>query len=156
MQKLTSIFCFVTCSSLCGSLVAVAQQPPVGYFDIPPGFDYPANKQTLEQYRTSANVPAQRLHVWNVFAGMTRTTPDGKYPIFETWFSEDELFKVGPEPQARRIVRRFKQPAQLSAIPGELVPQAAGTALLSEVLYNYAGYKHVRTNQLYLTVVTCH
>ncbi|MCP3411332.1 hypothetical protein [Bradyrhizobium sp. CCGB01] len=155
MQKLRSIVCFVTCSMLCGSLAAVAQQPPVGYFDIPPGFDYPANKQTLEQYRTSANVPAQRLHVWNVFAGMTQTTPDGKYPIFETWFSEDEVFKVGPEPQAvgpRRIVRRFKQPAQLSAIPGELVPQAAGTALLSEVLYNYAGYKHVRTNRLYLTV----
>jgi hypothetical protein len=117
-------------------------------------FDFPADKQTVEQYRTTGNVSAQRLHVWNVFAGMTQPSPDGKYAIFETWFSEDEVFQVGPAPQAsgpRRIVRRFKQPAQLAPVPGQLIPQAAGTSLLSEVLYDYAGYNHVRTNRLYLT-----
>jgi hypothetical protein len=135
-------------------VTASAQQPPPGYFDIPAGFDFPADKQTLEQYRASGNVSAQRLHVWNVFAGMTQRTPDAKYAIFETWFSEEETFQVGPAPQAvgpRRIVLPFKQPAQFSAGPGQLVPQGAGSALLWSVLYIYAGYNHVRSNRLYLS-----
>jgi hypothetical protein len=134
---------------------AIGQQatPPPGYFDIPSGFDFPADKQMLEQFRSSGNVSAQRVHVWNVFAGMTQPTPDGRYAIFETWYSEDETFQVGPAPQAvgpRRVVRRFKQPTQFLPPPGQAVPQAAGTALLSFVLYNFAGYDHVRSKRLYL------
>jgi hypothetical protein len=128
--------------------------PPTGYFDIPAGFDFPANKQTLEQYRTSVNVSAQRLHVWNVFAGMTQPTPDGKYAIWETWFSEDETFQAGPTPQAigpRRVIQRFRVPAQFRTAPGVAAPQAAGTALMSFVLYDYAAYNHVRSNNLYLS-----
>ena len=124
---------------------------PTGVYDIPPGFDFPANKQTLEQYRSTANLAAQRLHVWKVFAGMTQLTPDGKYPIFETWFSEDETFQTGPTPQAlapHRVVRRFREPDQFRTPPG-FAPQAAGSALLSFVLYNYAAYSHIRNNQLY-------
>src|SRR4030088_800063 len=81
---------------------ASAQQltPQPGYFDIPPGFDFPANKQTLEQFRTSGNLSAQRLHVWNVFAGMTEPTPDRMFAIFETWYAEAEAFETGPTPQA--------------------------------------------------------
>src|SRR6185437_7659144 len=77
---------------------AIGQQlnPPPGYFDIPAGFDFPADKQKLEQFRASGDVHAQRLHVWNIFAGMTQTTPDGRFAIFETWFSEDEAFATGP------------------------------------------------------------
>src|SRR2546423_861683 len=109
---------------------AFAQQanPPPGYFDIPQGFDFPANKQTLEQYRASGNLSAQRLHAWNVFAGITQRTPDDKFAIFETWFSEEEAFQAGPAPQAigpRRIVRRFDQPNQLKGPPGGATLQAA-------------------------------
>jgi hypothetical protein len=130
--------------------------PPPGYFDIPAGFDFPASKQTLEQYRASGNLSAERLHVWNVFAGMTQQTPDGKSAIFETWFSEEETFQTGPTPQGagpRRIVRRFDQPKQLQGAPGGPALQAAGTAIMSEVLFNYANYKHVRTNRLHLADV---
>jgi hypothetical protein len=138
---------------LCDPALAQQAAPPPGYFDIPAGFDFPANKQTLEQYRASGNLSAQRLHVWNVFAGMTQRTPDGKFAIFETWFSEDEAFQVGPQPQAsgpRRVVRRFDQPNQLKGPPGGAVLQAAGTALLSEVLFNFPNYNHIRTQKLYL------
>src|SRR5262245_12027737 len=69
--------------------------PPPGYFDIPAGFDFPADKRLLEQYRAQPNVAAQRIHAWNIFAGMTRPTPDNKFAIFETWFSEDETFAAG-------------------------------------------------------------
>src|ERR1700751_3047079 len=65
------------CSILLYSSSSAAQQPPAGYFDIPPGFDFPADKQTLEHDRAAADVHAQRLHAWNVFAGMTQPTPDG-------------------------------------------------------------------------------
>src|SRR5712692_3543900 len=105
---------------------------------------------------TTGNLTAQRLHVWNVFAGMTQRTPDGKYAIFETWYSEEETFQTGPAPQAaapRRVVRRFDQPKQLQAPPGSPLLEAAGTALMSEVLFNYKNYNHVRTNKLYVADV---
>src|SRR5580692_11040898 len=99
---------------------ANAQQsgPPQGYFDIPSGFDFPADKQTLEAFRAAGNLSAERTHAWNVFAGFTQPTPDGKYLVFETWYSEDEAFQSGASPQGlapRRVVRRFTQPAQFRA-----------------------------------------
>jgi hypothetical protein len=127
--------------------------PPPGYYDVPSGFDFPADKQTLEQYRSTGNLSAQRLHVWKILAGMTQPAPDGNYRIFETWYSEDETFQTGPTPRAlvpRRVIRRFEAPAQFRTPPGAK-PQAAGTALMSWVLYNYAAFNHIRSNQLYRT-----
>jgi hypothetical protein len=145
---------------LAGSLVLVGSVvraqpagPPPGYFDIPAGFDFPANKQTLEQFRATGNLLAQRLHVWNVFAGLTQPTPDGKHAIFETWYSSDETFQSGPSLQAnapRRVVRRFAPPRQFEGLPGQPGLQAAGTGLFSEVMFNYANHNHVRTQRLYL------
>jgi hypothetical protein len=153
---LTLLSCFL----VDGLLRAVgAQQPPApppGYFDIPAGFDFPADKQTLEQYRTSVNVSAQRVHAWNVFAGMTQPTPDGKLAIFETWFPEDDTFQAG-EPlalTARRAVPLFRVPNQFREPPGP--PAAAAVPqepLVSLVLYNFAAYNHVRTNRLFQKTV---
>jgi hypothetical protein len=125
---------------------------PSGYFDIPSGFDFPADKRLLEQYRSQPNLAAKRLHAWNVFAGMTRPTPDGKYAIFETWFSEEETFDSDISSiKARPTTPFFKVPSQFqsrrSTFNAELA--AAGSAVLSRVLYNFAGYNHVRTNHLY-------
>jgi hypothetical protein len=95
--------------------VFAAVGPPTGYYDIPKGYDFPADSAILERYRSDQNFHAQRLHVWNVYAGMTQSTPDGKYTIWETWFSEDETFQAGAAPQAvgpRRLIRRFRQPRQ--------------------------------------------
>jgi hypothetical protein len=149
----TLLFAMVVAMLASGLIAAAPQQtgPPQGYFDIPPGFDFPASKQTLEQYRSTGNLPAQRLHVWKVFAGMTQLSPDGKYPVFETWFSEDETFQTGPTPQGlapRRVLRRFRQPNQFRT-PTGFEPQAAGSALLSFVLYNFAAYNHIRNNRLH-------
>jgi hypothetical protein len=130
---------------------AAAQQPPPGYYDIPAGFDFPADKQTLERYRANGDLHAERRHVWNVYAGMTQTTPDGRFAIFETWYSEDEAFATGAAPQAagpRRVIRRFAIPRQFGGAPGQAIPQAAGTSLLSEVMFNFANYNHIRTKHL--------
>jgi hypothetical protein len=146
---------FMTAAALAAGLASVAgvsqAQPQPGYFDIPAGFDFPANKQTLEQYRAAGDMSSQRKHMWNVFAGMTQTTPDGRYAIFETWYSEAEAFATGPTPQAtgpRRVVRRFKAPQQSEGLPGQPAPQAAGTELLSEVMFNYPNFHQIVSKKL--------
>ena len=132
-----------------------AANPPPGYFDIPAGFDFPADKRLLEQYRTQPNVAAQRIHAWNVFAGMTRPTPDAKFSIFETWFSEDETFASGAALRGRGPsmgMPRFSVPRQFGTLRGARDAAASaepGSAVLSFVLYNFAGYNHVRTNRLF-------
>jgi len=52
-----------------GAVFAQNANTPPGYFVIPTGFDFPAQKATLEQYISSGNVSAGRLRTWNVFAG---------------------------------------------------------------------------------------
>jgi hypothetical protein len=139
--------------ALADSVAAQQPSPPNGIYDIPAGYDFPAAKATLEKYRADKNVAAQRTHVWNVWAGMTSTTPDGKYPVFATWYSEDEAFQTGAVAQAigpHRVVFRFRPPRQTLGLPGHPAPQAAGTSLISEVMFDYDNYKHIRDNKLYL------
>jgi hypothetical protein len=73
-----------------------------GYFDIPPGFDFPAQKAALEQLIISGNISSERAHVWNVFAGMTQPVAGTPYAIFETWYDENETF----DPSGNRRRRR--------------------------------------------------
>jgi hypothetical protein len=132
--------------------LAQSANPPPGYFDIPAGFDFPAPKATLEGFITSGNVSAERLHVWNVFAGMTQAAPGGKFAIFETWYSEQETFDPGSVvafvARAPRLPR-FQVPRQFLPPKGAIAPQVAGQTVLSSVLYNFAAYNHVRSNGLY-------
>jgi hypothetical protein len=136
--------------------------PPAGYYDIPPGFDFPADQRILEQYRSQPNVPGQRLHVWNVFSGLTSNIPDGQLAIFETWFAEDDAFNPNPATLVSArfpSTRRFQVPNQFRASPTKQNPVAnsnvgaPGTAVLSFVLYNFAAYNHIRTNHLYQSSV---
>jgi hypothetical protein len=149
-----AVFLFLSFEAASGQTAT----PPPGYFDIPNGFDFPADKSLLEQYRSQPNVPAQRIHVWNVFAGITSetsnghcTTPTNKCSTFETWFSEDEAFAPTLTFLAERTVfPRFHLPKQFRASSlEEAKPQPPGTALLSFVLYNFAAFNHIRSNHLY-------
>ena len=124
--------------------------PPTGYFDIPSGFDFPAQKSTLEQFIASGNLSGERLHAWNVFAGMTRPAPSGQYVIFETWYSEDETFAPNTNVAApRRFSPHFRVPRQFLGPRGEATPAVAGESALSFVLYNLATFNHIRANGLY-------
>ena len=124
-----------------------AANPPPGYFDIPAGFDYPADKRLLEQYRLQPNVAAQRIHAWNLLAGLTRPTTDGKFSIFETWFSEDETFASRAQNLRGRgpsmPLPKFSVPRQFEASRGANEAAVAltgpGSSVLSFVLYNFAG-----------------
>src|SRR5262245_37431900 len=126
---------------------AFAQTPP-GYFGIPAGFDYPADKQKLEEFRKKGDMPALRRHSWMLFAGMTQLTPDNT-PYWETWFRESETFRVGPGPQGpRRIIREFSTPRQMKR--NALSPHAPGNSAMTTVLFNWESSKHIRDNRLHL------
>lgn len=161
-RQMLGLFIVSAVSMAAQQTLAQTSSPPSGYIDIPPGFDFPADKRLLEHYRAQPNLPAQRLHAWNVFAGMTQPTPDGKNAIFETWFSEDETFDPGTSAlrAARTAGRRFQVPAQFRAPRGAPAArvaadvEAAGrTAVLSFVLYNFPAYDHVRRNKLHQSSV---
>lgn len=77
--------------------------PPSGYFDIPKGYDFPADRQTLEKYRSDQNMDSQRLHVWNVFAGMTQRLRMGSTQSGKHGFPRMRLSRAVPN--RRRSVR---------------------------------------------------
>jgi len=93
-------------------LVSTSAFAQTGYFGIPDGFDYPADKATLEGFRSNQNLSALRKHSWMLFAGMTQMTTDGT-PFWETWYQAGETFRpAGPTPQGpRRINREFSTPS---------------------------------------------
>jgi hypothetical protein len=137
-----------------GPATAQTTNPAPGYFDIPAGFDFPADKAVLQQYTTTGNLAAERLHVWNVFAGMTQRTPDGKYAIFETWYDETETFDPNTGAisalalKPRQVSPRFHVPTQFQSAPNAALA-VGGEGVLSFVLYNFAAFNHIRSKGLY-------
>lgn len=132
------------------------QQPqpensPSGYTGIPAGFDFPADRTTLEYYRATSNFSAQRQHAWRVFAGLTQASPDNGLPIFDTWYSEDETFRASHAPQslAPRPAAYHFRAEEFHAGLGAAAARGANPAPLSLVLYNRAAYQHIRANELY-------
>jgi hypothetical protein len=123
--------------------------PPTGYLDIPPGFDFPAEKKQIELYRTESNVSAQRAHAWNILAGLTRPAPDGVHALFETWLLEEETFDPATTSLAARpALPRFKPPGQSVRVQTP-IPKTLTNEALTFVLFNDAAYRHIRTNRLY-------
>jgi hypothetical protein len=133
--------------------VAQAANPPPGYVDIPPGFDFPTQKATLEHFISTGDISGERLHIWNVFAGMTQTTPDGKCAVFETWYSEPETFDPNAivaaaaprqvHPPRFQVPRQFLPPQRLDA------SAVAAQSVLSFVLYNFTAFNHIRNSALF-------
>jgi len=140
---------FACCLTLVRS-GAITKPDDSNYQAIPEGFDFPADQAKLLQYRDSGNVAEMRKHAWMVLAGMTQQATGGE-AIWETWYSEPEVFQPGPTPQGlRKIQRVFQNPRQFRTTTKGPSAQAIGASLLSFVLYNQEGRAHVRTNQLYL------
>jgi hypothetical protein len=65
----------------------------VAYQPIPPGFDFPADKDSLLKLRDTEDMHPMRKHAWMVFAGMTQPAPGGE-AIWETWFTAEETFRA--------------------------------------------------------------
>ncbi len=102
---------------------------------IPPGFDFPANRDALQALVDANDVAALRTHTWNLWAGMTSASQSqyqGKtLPIWETWLSTNSVFTDPPsEHSAPDGIpdREFVSPAQFFHVPqsaGEAEPEPA-------------------------------
>jgi hypothetical protein len=104
----------------------------------------------LELLGRSGNLPRQRQHVWDVLVGLTRRQKDGQ-PLFETWSGENRVFSNVVFHNNRRGIRGFRASRGNAAFLGESeVTKSADSAVLTYTLYNYAAYKHIRDNRLYL------
>lgn len=125
---------------------AMAQQD--GYYGIPPGYDFPGDRATLERYRATEDIVAMRLHAWNVWGGINQPTPDGG-ARWETWYRASETFQIGPQPQGERTIRlEFEPPNQFEAETGP-APQAFGESLLAAVLFNKEAHEFIRAEGLF-------
>ena len=86
---------------------------------IPPGYNFPTDRGTIDAWVWNNNVTAMRTHGWDVWAGMAApsgTTYRGQMlPVWETWYSDDEVFS-GILPQVAagrdRPPRSFISPTQ--------------------------------------------
>lgn len=104
-------FAFAAVPALAAALVASgyfeagAVSPPGGIVakPIPPGYNFPTAKATIDGWIAAGNVGAIRGHAWDLWAGMTAASGQiyqGKnLPIWDTWFGSEELF---PAPGALR------------------------------------------------------
>jgi len=65
---------------------------PLGeVYDFPPGFDYPQNAQTVQEWVNARQGGRIREHGWNLFAGLNQPVNNG-YPVWRTWFTSTQAF----------------------------------------------------------------
>lgn len=110
-------------------LTACSDKAPVGdsvtelvYQPIPPGYDFPTDRAKLAAAVATGDREAMRRHAWNVWAGLTAGSGEffegEELPIWETWFTPDDLYSTDPiaceAPDAPRpFRRRFEPPRQV-------------------------------------------
>ena len=113
---------------------------------IPPGFHFPTARPIIDYWVRSGNKAAIRGHAWDIWNGMSqnsRVVYNGKrLPIWETWFSPNELFPAKGSflaNLARRSVpsRPFIGPRQFSHVaPRGIQPGSAPSQILSFNKFN--------------------
>jgi hypothetical protein len=133
------------------TMLTMAQPANDPHLPIPPGFDFPADRQTLLKLRDTNDVAGMRKHAWMVFAGMTKDEPGGG-AIWETWWPADVTLSPGAVPQgAGRLRPPFKTPRQfVVSRRGAAEPQAVGESGLSFVMFNPAAHKFIRDNRFHM------
>jgi hypothetical protein len=100
----------------------------------------------LETMRKSADVRAQRRHVWNIIGYLTKAVfRDGRSePLFETWHGENELFgrtAPGVLPPGIRGFSRAVTETQDEGVQSDI-------PVITYTLYNEPAYAHIRRYRL--------
>lgn len=112
-----------------------AAAQPIPAEPIPPGYNFPTARATVNGWVATNNFTAIRGHAWDLWAGMTvdsRSTYNGqRLPIWETWYSTQEVFGLFPITAAVRTKpsRPFIAPAQFSHIAAAALSEAAKQVL---------------------------
>src|SRR5262249_2420646 len=84
------------------------------YVPIPPGYDFPTPEAKVVAAAATGDQEAMRRHAWNVWAGLTAGSGQffegDELPVWETWFTPDDLYSDDPiaclAPEAPRPFRR--------------------------------------------------
>jgi len=159
MRRFSNINLFAVGACLVAGLFSVwgvlqaasaAGQPRVAG-DIPTGYDFPAEETGLLALRDTQNVAGMRNHVWQVFAGMTQPTIEGK-PIWTTWYYRDEVFG-DRQPEGASL--KFDKPTQLELghvlETQDSLPSIDMRHQIPTVnLYNASAYSHIRENKYHV------
>ena len=154
-MRLTRI---VAAIALGGATCAGAQ--PVAdryaYQDLPASrFGYPVPESTLLAYVLDGDQARVRRHAWDLWAALTSPSDsivDGqRLPVFETWYSIDEVYNAkGRAGVDRRAMRHpFKAPSQSAIANGARGGAPAG--LMSFVKLNQASAGFIWDNKYHLT-----
>ncbi len=115
----------------------------------------PGSARELESFRQRSDLSAQRRHVWNVLARITRDESSSGEPPLVGWFGQDAAF-AGPESIAENRGAIQRGLAHLHPIANDahannaIGPQSAEAPILTYTLYNEPAYRHIRDNRLYL------
>jgi len=105
----------------CAIVGAQAQSIAILLQPIPPGFDFPAKRSIVQGWADARDVVAARSHAWRLWEGMTQPSAyadpsdsDKFLPIWETWFSQTEIFPpVASSVDQQRALRPVTVPNQL-------------------------------------------
>src|SRR6266851_1126043 len=115
------VLLLMSCSALHAWAGQDSKYPlPSGYAEISPAFNLPASESALQAMRASGNLTAQRLHVWQVFAGLTRSSINAMLPTFLTWYGAGEVFARAPSDTVSVAPRTLNQ--------SFLLPKSRGNA----------------------------
>ena len=124
------------------------------YTPIPSGFDFPAAEATLRDALKAGDVAALRRHAWMVFAGLTQPTRPNdprSEALWETWYTNDQVFHDAASPQGMRTLqRKLTLPRQFMPKGPGASPQAAGESLLAFTLFNEEFKAHTHEHKLHL------
>ena len=109
--------------------------------DIPPGFDFPADRDRLQA--AACDVRAMRLHGWRLFAGLTQPAEEG-IPAFSTWYSKRQTLDM--ESPAFPALPFSLEPAQQLVSFRDGIPNSPP---LVSVLFNRAAFEFIRFQRLH-------
>lgn len=89
---------------LAGGATPAAATGEIRPRDIPPGYHFPTPRREIDGWVAVQNVAAMRHHAWDIWAGMTASSGvvfrRQELPIWETWYSNDEVFTTPPKAAA--------------------------------------------------------
>ncbi len=110
---------------------------------IPPGFNFPTPRKVIDGWVAVDATAKMRTHAWDVWAGMSApshsTLQGQRLPVWETWFSENEVFIApGVKLAAVRteVKRPFAKPRQFVHVAKATGKLAASTSSEQVVAFN--------------------
>ncbi|MDQ2772762.1 MAG: hypothetical protein M3Y54_19945 [Bacteroidota bacterium] len=122
-----------------------------GAYDAPAVGSFPSSAAVVNGWVHEQDMRAIRAHAWDIWRAINTTAPDGR-PIWENWYSGDELFEHDGGP--RRTLRDFQLPGQFfhaSAVHRSKIPVDLSRRPVSFNRYSPSLAAYIWNHRLYDT-----